>query len=159
MKNYLTIMANKELLNEDMELSKLPVKTLLSSLRKENNSENEEAIIKKLICENYYDRAQKEFYEIIDKYEEKEVDNLIATGTYKPGVFLLCAIDIESPIKDMDIRTILKYMIGDNCNINQVTISKGVFEKRKDYHENDLKNSEIEKEIVEEYNKRCYENS
>ncbi len=158
MKNYLTIMANKELLNEDMELSKLPVKTLLSSLRKENNSENEEAIIK-LICENYYDRAQKEFYEIIDKYEEKEVDNLIATGTYKPGIFLLCEIDMESPIKDKDMRTILEYMIGDNYKINQVTISKGVFEKRKEYHVNDLKNSEIEKEIVEEYNKKCYENS
>lgn len=158
MNYYLTIMANEELLNEDMELKKLPVKTLLSFLRKENNCDNEELIMK-LIGATYYDCAQKEFFEIIDKYEEKEVDNLISTGTYKPGVFLLYEINVEPLIEDSNLKAILEYMLGDNCKINQVTISKGVFEKRKDYHENDLKNSEIEKEIVEEYNKRCYENS
>ena len=159
---YLSIKTNKELieqlLNEDIELGKLPVKTTLSSLGKENNSEDEEAIIKPIGWGNY-DIIQNKFFEIIDKYEKKEVGNLLETGTYKPGVFLLCAIDVERPIKDKDIRTILEYMIGDNCKINQVTISKGVFEKRKEYNANDLKNSEIEKEIVAEYNKRCYENS
>lgn len=155
---YLTIMANEELLNEDMELKKLPVKTLLSFLRKENNCDKEELIMK-LIGEAYYDYDQKEFYEIIDKYEKKEVDNLLTTGTYKPGVFLLCEIDAKQRIEDGDLKTILECMIGDNCKINQVTISKGVFEKTKHYYVNDLKNSEIEKEIVAEYNKRCYENS
>ena len=157
MKNYLTIMMSSEvLLNEGMKLKEGPVKTLLSHLRKENSNDKDDVIIK-LIYEGDYDCAQKEFYEIIDKYEEKEVGNLISTGTYKPGVFLLCEIDMQP--RDSNLKTILEYMLGDSCKIHQVTISKGVFEKRKEYHVNDLKNSEIEKEIVAEYNKRCYENS